>query len=231
MAFALADREREARERGLRNEEMGGPEQAQERLDPAQARAIEAMGNSALKRALQSPDLEQPANAGVRAKVIEVLSARLGPVEVDRLLVEQGRSAGAHPWMRAVELFESHRIPGNLVPFSADEIQVDADSGRFVIGTPAAVQFDAKGRKVEFEEVFQGYLGSNGLERLEGMYLKSDLKREAVVAMYVEGTDLVIETESDLLRVDVESLPETRYMPGEYGTNRDMWRVVLEGLE
>ena len=230
MPHELVDKGREARDRAKKSAQLPGLEEAQEQLDPERAKAIEAMSVDALKRALKSPDMEQPANEGVRAKVVEVLSLRLPPEEMERLLTERGWAGTSDTWHHACSVWECVGVPGNLVRYSGDEFEFDQDSLRFQMGTPAAVKFDAKGKELEFSELICGYVGTNGIERLEGITLKEGMKREAVIAVFIEGTDLVIETETDSLRANVEELPENRYVAGEFMLNREAWKAVLKRL-
>ncbi len=232
----VQDKAQQAKDRARKGQKAEGLEEAKEALDPQQAQAIEAMSADQLKRALQEPDLEKPANAGVKSKVVEVLTARVGQSEVDRLLAEAAelragqaqKASPDHPWMRAVQVWESVGLNANLVPYSADEFEYDEDSLRFSLGTGASIRFEREGRTIEFSEKIEGYVGTNGVERLEGIKVKHGWTTEAVKAIYVEGADVVMQLETEHVRLCLEEMPEARYVPGEYHLNHRAWRGILK---
>ena len=177
-------------------------------LDPAQAKQLEAMDSEALRKLLTQPDMSGQANAPVRGKVIEVLTARLGPDAV-RDLLEIGpveEDAAMSPRDQAVKVMVDRGLPENLIPKATIAFALD-DDDRFTLTLSGRMQFEVDGKTIKFDEVITGIATEDGLEEIEGIKGKSGWFTAEVESIYLDGDELVIETSLKTVRVDKEDIP------------------------
>ena len=99
--------------------------------------------------------MAMPANAAVRAKVLDILTSRIGEADVARLLAATDGGAAelrdkddGSARERAVRFVEENGLPRNLVPLHTEGFEVDEDGNTRVEVLAGAVSFEGEGRWV-----------------------------------------------------------------------------------